>query len=518
MSKSFRSILPAASSLLLILSFPNFNLWFLAWIGFLPLLFAIEGKKPIEAFRISYLTGAIFFIGTIYWLGHVTLPGMIIVALYLALYFGIFGLIACRGLHFDGYLSLVFIPAAWVTSEYMRAHFLTGFPWALLGHSQSYNLPVIQIADITGAYGVSFLIVMVNVSLYLMIKNYKKTESFMAFLFIITIAVFIVLYYGYLRLNNIFTGERLKVAVVQGNIPQDQKWDADFREKIIRKYEDLTRQAAAERPDLIVWPETSVPGFLEAEEDLGYRVKSLAAYASTPILVGTPAERAGSESYYNSAMLISGEGKYIGCYDKIHLVPFGEYIPFKKTFSFVEKFAKNPIGDFSSGKEYTVFNIYISRTRRDGGSIFRTVKRAGFSAMICFEDIFPDIARNFVKSGALFLINMTNDAWFGETNAPYQHAQSSVFRAVENRVNVVRAANTGLSCFIDQKGRIIGTVSDKGKELFKDGFKICEITVTKTKTFYNLYGDIFTYICIFITILCIFVSIPTGSYRGFYKR
>ena len=208
---------------------------------------------------------------------------------------------------------------------------------------------------------------------------------------------------------------------------------------------------------------------------------------------------------HNSALLFSGDGRVVDKYDKIHLVPFGEYVPFKKVLSFVEKFARSPIGDFSAGKKCTVFKFFVERRSGDDSQAWKLLKKVKFSCLICFEDIFPGLTRQFVKNGAVFLVNITNDAWFGRSSAPYQHAQCSVFRAVENRVNVIRAANTGLSCFIDQKGRIADKVESGGKDLFIDGYRVRDITLTQTRTFYTAYGDVFVYVCIIYVLLCIAV-------------
>ena len=505
-------LLAAGSALLLIFSFPGFNIWIFAWVALVPLFFALENQKPLRAFLLSYLTGFILFRGTIYWLSHVSLPGMLIVAAYLALYFGFFGLIVnfissprwnSNKLQITDYGLLFYIPAAWVALEWARSYIFTGFGWALLGYSQSYNLPIIQIADMSGTYGVSFLIVMFNIAVFFAIKNFRNKKEFLIPVIMTAILIIAVLGYGLLRLNNVFTGERLKVSVVQGNIPQVQKWDERFTGLIIEKYEALTKSCALEKPDLVVWPEASVPGFIENQKGLSEWVRGLVKLADAPLLVGAPRyeEANGRELYYNSAFLFLKGGSPPRHYDKIHLVPFGEYVPLQNLFFFVHRFAPRPIGDFVGGKEFTVLRFPIERSVREQDHSWKLMKKVGFGCLICFEDIFPDLARSLAKNNAGFLVNITNDAWFGRSSAAYQHAQASVFRAVENRINVVRAANTGLSCFIDQKGRIISKVSKDGKDIFIDGFRTQEIILSRTRTLYTAYGDVFAYLCIFFTVL-----------------
>lgn len=530
---AYRVSLAVIAAIFLILSFPNFNIWILAWFGVLPLLISIEKCNLVKAFLYSYLTGFLFFLGTIYWLAHVTLPGMIIVVAYLAVYFGIFGLLTSVALRFtfspiskvstegksDAFLGLMkspshflkghaafgkcllllFIPSAWVTAEWLRSNLLTGFPWALLAHSQAFgNLPVVQIADISGAYGVSFIILFINTAIYVVARDIKYArKAHNACIIIAFLAMVLVLRYGYIRLNNIFTGESLKVCVVQGNIPQNRKWDENFREEILGQYERLTKLAAYDRPDLIIWPETAVPGFMESETDLFAKVRSVVLSAGKPLLVGTPREEVGEETgYYNSAELFSEDGNIAGVYDKMHLVPFGEYVPFRDKLSFVEKFAHNPIGDFTAGRAHTVFKFFVNRGAKSEDVSWNILKKVNFSCLVCFEDIFPELSRQFVKNGASFLVNITNDAWFMKSAAPYQHAQCSVFRAVENRTSVIRAANTGLSCFIDQKGRVTDKVRAGGKDIFIEGYRSHDIILNHAATFYNRYGDLFAYACI----------------------
>ena len=470
------------SSVLLILSFPNFNIWLLAWFGFVPLFFAIRNKSKGKAFLLFYFTGVIFWLGIIYWLIHVTVIGMVILILYLALYFGIFGLIISTIKHKQSSINLLFIPSLWVILEYLRSHLFTGFGWALLGYSQYLNLPVIQIADITGSYGVSFLVMTMNVAIWQVIQQVRSRTPEVKKILVTYLPFFLfflcVLGYGYHNLFRAPTAEkaqRVRISIIQGNIAQSIKWDAQERSFILNKYLDLSKQAAKDRPDLVVWPESAYPDYLMAEEfskDIKQQLFSL----KIPLLIGVVIQE--DERYYNSALLISKNCDIIQRYDKIHLVPFGEYIPLKKIFPFLNTVV--PIGDFTTGEMYTVFTT-----------------PARFAVLICFEDIFPELSRKFVAQGANFLTNITNDAWFSKTSSPYQHLQASVFRAVENRTPLVRAANTGISCFINPQGKIISWVRDyKDQDIFVSGYKTEEFDLKITDSFYTRFGDIFVIGCL----------------------
>ncbi len=441
-------MLPIISAILLILTFPRFNLEFLAWVALIPLFFALENKKTKERFIIGYVFGIVFFSYILYWLTNVTVPGTILLIFYLSFAPAVFTLLYRNSRH--KIWDAVFVPAAWVLTEYARAHFLTGFPWAVLGYSQSFNLPVIQIADITGVYGISFLVILVNFGIYLGLKKAPKAAYILFFILILFTLVFV---YGQDRMNRIYPSQRLKVSVIQGNIPQEMKWDPRYREFIVTKYKVLTKEALEEAPRLVIWPETSVPGYLEEEADLKDRILNLAKSGNVYLLAGTLREE--NSEVFNSATLISDRGKILKSYDKIHLVPFGEFVPFGKAFSWTRSAIDKPMGDFAAGTDFTVFKFKLRKTVRGSDSIRKTIHFHSFSVLICFEDIFPGLSRNFVKKGARFLVNITNDAWFGKTAAPYQHAQGSIFRAIENRVPVVRAANTGLSCIIDHRGKIL---------------------------------------------------------------
>jgi apolipoprotein N-acyltransferase len=470
--KLFLCLLSAA---LLILSFPNFNLWILAWIGFLPLFFALQNASKTKAFLLSYLTGLVFWFGIIYWLIHVTLPGMIILVGYLAFYFAIFGLLSKILLARTSKWEALFIPCLWCLLEYVRSHLFTGFPWALLGYSQFLNLAAIQIADITGLWGVSFLVMMVNLVVYRSLKS-LFTKGRLAYAGRYAIVFVIVLGYGIFKLS--FQdpppdSSQVKISLVQGNIPQYLKWEPRARDFIMRKYIALTEPVLNTRPDLIIWPEAALPVVLEEEPKYYRKVLDFTRKKGKPLLFGAVSSREGN--FYNSALLISGKGKLLQRYDKLHLVPFGEYIPLRKTLRFLESVV--PIGDFTAGREYTLFDL----------------DKLKFAVLICFEDLFPELSRRFSLSGADFLVNITNDAWFGESSSPYQHLAASVFRAVEMRRYLIRAANTGVSGFIAPTGEIISLIRGKdSKAIFVPGHKTQTLSIVKSRpTFYANHGDWF---------------------------
>jgi len=492
-----RIVLSAISAILLVLAFPRFNLEYLGWISFVPLFFALERCSNLkERFLTGYIWGLVFFFGILYWLVHVSVPGMIALVLVLSICPAFFCLFRPQ----DNIPSILTVPCLWVAMEYMRSHLLSGFPWALLGQSQYLNLSLIQIADITGVYGISFMLMSVNFCIYITIKKFRTRFIYTFICFLILMLSFS---YSYYRLKQQYITKSVKIAVVQGNIPQEKKWDPRYEKFIVDVYEQLTVMSRKDDPMLVIWPETSFPGFIEENTDMSYRVKALAARIGAYLLVGSVREF--SEKLYNSAFLISPEGAITDTYDKIHLVPFGEYIPLEKYMPWFRNLVDKPIGGSEFGSTFKVFRIKTETVARFDDSIVRDVRFLKFGVLVCFEDIFPGIARRFVKDGAEFMVNITNDAWFGNTAAPYQHMQSSVFRAIENRVPVVRAANTGVSCFINQKGQIISYVMDNGKETFIEGYNVSGISPLYQRTVYTMFGDVFVYLCIVLMLVAILI-------------
>lgn len=315
------------SAALLILSYPIFNFEILAWFAFVPLFFVLQDKTKGQAFLLSFLTGVLFWAGTIYWMHHVSWPGFILLVLYLSLYFGFFGIFFMPAAS-NQWLAAFLVPVAWVFFEFLRSSGPTGFGWALLGYSQYLSLPVIQIADITGVWGVSFLVMMVNVAVYTVIRNNGNNVKVL----LLPIALFMFsLGYGFYKLNYSSSAAQyspMRVSVIQGNVPQYQKFDENYKDSILGRYKMLTKEAAKDKPDLIIWPESSAPGVIGAEPELLRKILTLARSVNTPILIGAvtvrpPDSDLHAPDCYNSAILISRKGKVLKQYDKLHLVPFG---------------------------------------------------------------------------------------------------------------------------------------------------------------------------------------------------
>lgn len=500
MNKRLKNILLAsATGLLYFLAFPPFEFSFCAWVAFVPLLFAVRNSSSRDIAWLSYFSGLVTFGLLLYWLGNVTVPGTIVLIFLLSIVFVLFGMVS--GLVFKYSLNLFLLPFAWVVLEYIRANLLTGFPWGLLGYAQYKNLNLIQVSDITGAYGVSFIIMSFNVAFFSFLARYKRKISYLmtAMLFMI-----IATSYGIYRLNNFVVEGDVRISVVQGNIPQEFKWDAQIADEIVDKYAMLTAEAVKDKPDMIIWPETAYPYLVEGDITPGEGIDTITRGIDVPLLAGLVLVE--GNDFYNSAILFNGKSGAVGVYRKTHLVPFGEYVPLEEYFSTFRDYVDKPMGDFKRGREYTLFSVRSLRSSVNAsGARMRQISFYKFGVLICFEDIFPYLAREFVKDGARFLVNITNDAWFERTAAPRQHLQASVFRAVENRVPVIRAANTGISAFIDPTGRIISTLQVEGQDTFVTGTATADVNIYAVRSYYTVYGDNFVLFAAFMMIL-IFIS------------
>ena len=516
--RTFKKVLLPAliSGLLLTAAFPEAGLSWLAWVALVPLLFSLADLSSKEGFAAGFFTGWIHFLTLGYWLittimtygGVPLLPALMFylgLAACLAVYFGLFGLLLAR-LRAGPTVVMAAVPFIWVGLEFLRAHLFTGLPWGLLGYSQFERLDLIQIADIAGVYGISFVIVLTNAALtclllWLTKRPWRKMPVKKGTVIVMTAAVLFCLGatggYGRWRLgkvaNALATVPSLTIAVIQGNINQGQKWDRAFRLAVIKKHLALARRTVDKDPDLIVMPETAMPFYFFYEQDLTDMVLAAARDSGTFILTGAPSFETipGGILSYNSAFLINPAGNVLGRYDKTHLVPFGEYVPFGQYLPFIDKLVAG-VGDFTPGTSGRVLSMNGCR----------------LGVQICYEIIFPAICRKMVDNGAEIIVNITNDAWYGRTSAPYQHFSMTVLRAVENRRSLVRAANTGISGFIDPTGHI----RDK-TGLFVDSTPVYQVPIINGRTFYNRTGDVLAICCLLIVL-----SVPTREFLEYLRR
>jgi apolipoprotein N-acyltransferase len=488
-------LLSITSSILLILAFPQTNFHFLAWIGLVPLCLALDKKTLRQSLALSYLCGLVFFIGIVYWLHNVTIVGAILLILYLALYYGVFGGAVFYAQRLNVFMRVVFLSSVWVLLEVVRHYLVSGFGWGSLGQSQAFVPLMIQIADITGMYGVSFIIVFINIGVSEIILDRKdQRHSLMNVCSLIVISVVLltsVCVYGVWRIKTLEFKDSVSIGVVQGNIPQEDKWRAYLWPSIMQKQLSLTDDLIKQgKPDLIVWPETSYPGVLWDDINLYQDLITAVKRYDTPLLFGSAVLEGGD--YFNVSMLIDGKGTYQEQYQKLHLVPFGEYVPLRNVFPILTDIL--PIGDFKPGKEATVFTLSDKNPVR-------------FSTPICFEDTVAHLSSDFVRNGAQILINITNDAWFADTKAPFLHLAAAIFRSVENRRSLVRAANTGVSAFIDPLGRVVAYVQDDvGKKIFISGFHQENVPISDEETVYGKFPQFFIYFCLVCMISTVLYS------------
>jgi apolipoprotein N-acyltransferase len=490
------------SGLLLALAFPGVNFFPLAFIGLVPLLVFIEKMGAKERFIAGLLAGFVHYLSLIHWFlptmhtyGKLNIfvagSALILICLYFALYFGFFTLII-GSFKIDSLLMPFFAASLWVSFEYLRTYLFSGFPWGITGYSQYLNHYFIQIADITGIYGVSFFVMLINAFVTLIVINRKKSiKKVMVSGFIILIVLMAVFSYGIIRNktidSHIASASHARLAVIQGNIRQDVKWDKGYVNDTLNKYCVLSEKAAKETPDLIVWPETSLPFYYGFSKKLSDKVDICIRNTKTNFLIGSPAFKLTKleQQYFNRAYMLNRFSVETGRYDKVHLVPFGEYVPLGKYLSFLGKLTAQA-GDFTAGE-------------KDSSPLSFGVGDAGI--LICFEVIFPSLSRQFVQKGADVLLTITNDAWFGKSSAAEQHFSMAVFRAIENRRSLARAANTGISGFIDPKG----IVCDQS-ELFVEAGLVRDMPILKIKSFYTIFGDVFAILCSIAIVICFVVN------------
>ena len=485
--KALDIFLVLLSGLLTALAFPKFSLSLLAWISLIPLIYVIHKFRPKQAFLLGFLAGTAFNALLIYWIpsvpahyGNLSVPFSFLIyvvfVLFLALFWGVFCLIF--SIIAGSFSKLAFLsgPFLWVSMEYILTHLFTGFPWGLLGSSQYRNLPFLQLASITGVYGLSFFLVLFQ-SMFVSSLRHRKKAPFVTALGL----VLLIHGLGFWGLRQEPSKENLfRASVIQGNVSSDIYWDQISRQEIYHLFDrhlELSDQAYRDGAQLIIWPEFSVTLCFSCPQDLYQEFKQrlfrFVQERGCTLLIGTNEIAIQGETvlYFNTALCF-GPDLSITQYFKIHLVPFGEYTPYKKIFSFIQSMT-HAIGEITPGQEHTLHRY----------------EDYPFGSPICYEIIFPDLVRRFAKKGAQFLVTITNDGWYGMSSAPYQHFSMAVIRAVENRRYLLRAATTGISGIIDPYGRILSR-SRMMTVTHMTGW----ISPSEKQTIYTRYGDILAFL------------------------
>lgn len=467
-------ILAALAGLLYALAFPAYNLWPFACLFGLPLFYAVKDASRREAFLYGLVAGIVAWGGLIYWVGYVVnIYGYLNLAVstlillgfmvYLALYMGLFAALAAGLL--PSRLAILSVPGIWVLLELFRSIALTGFPWALLGYALYPVKPLIQVAEFGGVYLISGLAMMVNLAVYqLLRRDFKPLVAALAL-------VAACLIWGGWRMNTLpLAGETLRVGIAQANIPQDQKWMEDNVDSTIALYERLTRQAVRQGAQIVAWPETACPFYLFLEWPPTLKVVTLSQQIPARLLIGSPAIELGTDQRYFNRIWLLDKGLIMGSYDKVHLVPFGEYVP-------LAWLLKPFIGKLTSG----VSDFSIAPTQA------QPIEDIG--VLICFENLFPDMSRRLCRQGAAYLVNASNDAWFSTWSASEQLLDMSAFRAVETRRYLVRPVNHGISAVIDPKGRIV-----KSLGLLHEGVIVADIQKLTYQSFYTRFGPVIAWL------------------------
>ncbi|NQU17524.1 MAG: apolipoprotein N-acyltransferase [Candidatus Saganbacteria bacterium] len=463
-------LLSLVSGILYALAYPTYNFEILAWFALVPLLFAIDNKSLIKSFGLGWLAGFTIFISQIYWLNSIHPLLTLFICSYLAIYFGIFCLLFQLIKTRTAFSEIIIIPLLWTSIEYIRSIGPWGFPAGLLGYSQHLNIPVIQISDIFGVFGISFIIILVNAAIFLLLKRISLARK-LKITAATTALVVLCMFYGFYTMNRIETGGKIRIAAIKTNI--DEKTN-NFSE-VIETLDQLSKDAMQANPDLVIWPEGILYKKILKEPKALKKIKKIITNNNAvSFLISGPDKK--NNKYYNSAYFFSPSGEIAGQYNKLHPVLFMEKYPLN---------LEEHNDHVNSGNKYTLFEV----------------QNINFAALICIEGIFPLYSRNFVNSGAKFLVNISNDRWSNSIKEYYQHAAMNIFRAVENRVYYIRSTNGGLTMIIKPNGEIAKRIPVK-----QEGFLLYDIGVNNNRSFYSKFGDLFAYICLVITGGYIFFS------------
>jgi apolipoprotein N-acyltransferase len=479
------------SGILLGASLPSLDLAMLAWVGFVPLLLVTHESGLRAAFLTGWLSGTTFFVVVTYWVAHtighytalpesIALVLLLMMSAVLGLYTGAFAA-GVRWMQMRRLPWVYLAPALWVGLEWMRGWFFIGFPWGALGYSQWRFGDLVQMVEVTGVYGVSALLVFFNAVFAAVVMTRGRLDRrHLTALSLLTLLMIALPMLGRARtamLARLEPAGRLVVGVAQGNVAQDHKWDPAFVDDTMNRYVRLTERAAAAGAQLVVWPETAVPFFFQESGPMREVMLALARRLDVYLVFGSPAATVDVDrrmQQRNRAYLVGPRDGELDHYDKMELVPFGEYVPFARVLFFVQQMV-DAVGALAPGTHPTVFEGPNGR----------------FGVLVCYEGVFPWISRRFVRDGADYLVNVTNDAWYGRTSAPHQHLAQATLRAIENRRPLVRAANTGISAIVREDGRL-AWAGPLDKMLEHTG----EITWHRLQTFYTRFGDVFVGLCV----------------------
>jgi apolipoprotein N-acyltransferase len=474
-----------------------------SWLGPALLLAGLRGLAPGAAARWAYAAGWVAHSAVIHWIyvvtvtyGHAPPPIGVVapmaLALYMAAFTGAFGAV-WGWLGARGAAGVLAAALAWTALDHARSFFLTGFPWATLGYAQHGNPALLGIVRVTGVYGLSFATALGGAALFELAGalRARRAAPRAALAALAAVALLHGVGWWLFRGEAAADGPRLRVAALQGNIDQGVKWSPAWQDRTVAIYEQLSRDAVADGAQLLVWPESAVPGVIELEDGLRRRLEALARGLGVPMVVGSVGfdPEAGGEDLrlFDSAFLLAPTGRILDRYDKSHLVPFGEYVPLRALLGhFLGAVARGIASrDVSAGPAPRALRVPLP-PEAGGGALQVGVP-------ICYELLFPDLVRRFVDEGARLLLAITNDAWYGRTGAPYQFLAITALRSAETGVWTVRAANTGVSAVIDGRGRV-----RKATGIFERGSLVADVPLRLPdagSTFYVRHGDVFAWSC-----------------------
>ena len=497
----YKKLFPLLSGLLIVFTFPPFQLGFLAWIVLIPLIASLYYDDFHLGFGKGFVYGLFLNLGVLYWLGvnqgtewYYSTLSIISGVLFLAFFYGIAtSIVGYIGRKVNKDVALISFPFVFTAMEWLRTFGSMGFTWNNLCYTQSPYLAIIQIVSVVGPFGLSLWVYLLNILLFAMIV-YRKESRFRLVSILIIIFLFPIIFgslvlFGSKNGNN--EQQKITVSVIQPNVDPNEKWNRENYTSNMGKLFNLSRIEIIEHEsELLVWPETAVPTYLRINRrNSQFEIGNFLKEYNAALITGAPDYQLNEKKYeyFNSVFYLTQKPGKLKTYRKIRLVPFGEYIPFSETFDDLKKLNLGQ-GNFIAGEEITVFNY-----KKNDYSIAMT-------SVICFESSFSALVRQGVKKGSQLLAVVTNDAWFGNTSAPYLHAQIARFRAVENHIPVIRAANTGISMIIDKYGRILT------KSKFDEEIALTEtVEIGQEKTFYSQTGNWIGVLCVIV--MSVFVSL-----------